>query len=466
MTQISVTAQNEINQVTVTFSPEEAAKIYAMEAAASAAAALASEQAAEMAETNAEMAASASAVSATQSANSASQSANSATASAISANDSANSAADALAAKQAAELAETNAETAASASAASATQSANSASAASASASAASGSASAASVSASAASGSASAAAASATQSANSAAASAASATQSANSATASAASATQAANSAAAITNQIDFTGVQDGDLLLRQTGLFRRINQTSFLRSKVPFEGSPLGFFFQPKSIIAWDNFDRPDENPVTDNSSGQSYTSFRGSSLGRVFSKTFRSSSAFPTESVAAFDAPATQFIGLQWNVRRVTTNSQAGIMLIKDDNNFIFFGRPMLAGGIFGGLIPNSDNYVLYAVIAGVATLLGTITNVSVFGGGSSDGFQDNVIRWVIRYGNRGRNSASRILIYLLENPALRIEVDMTTYNTTFTAPADYRRIGIMTPVISAFTSSYCVADLTI
>jgi hypothetical protein len=264
------------------------------------------------------------------------------------------------------------------------------------------------------------------------------------------------------AILDKAEVNVTTAGNILRADGSIFKSEDErVSFARLR-PYERAPLGFFFQPKSIIAWDNFDRPDENPVTVNDSGQAYQQFKGISLGRVGSKVHRNISLI-FESVSMIEVEPTQFIGVQLNVRRATFGDASGLIVAKDDNNFIFFGRSS-ASGVLGGVIPQSGDWVLWVVINDVATSLGQIANTSIFGGGNDNGFEGNVIRWIIRYGNRGRNDASRILVYPLENPSLRIEVDMTTYNSTFQTPDDYKKIGLFNRASTQAISCYCVANL--
>jgi hypothetical protein len=269
MTQVTVTAQNEIVNVQVSVSPEEAAKAFALQAEASA-------QAAEASELDAESAESAAALSESNAAASANAAALSASAAAASASDSEDSA--------------TDSSNSASAAASSALNSANSALASANSANAAAASESAAVLSAQAAAASESAAALSESSAALSAQASAASeldaeiaASAAALSAQAAAASeldaetaATQATAARDEIVNKIDFTGAQEGDLYrVNSLGVAVRINETEFLKSAVPFLKSPLAGLVDLDNVFAWDSFSRPN-GAIGVADSGQSWQS----------------------------------------------------------------------------------------------------------------------------------------------------------------------------------------------
>jgi hypothetical protein len=76
---------------------------------------------------------------------------------------------------------------------------------------------------------------------------------------------------------------GGSNGDILLHNGTLFEPVEHREALRSKVPFEKSPvappIGSW---TSLIFWDNFRRPNENPVITSDSGGTYTNLVGDGI----------------------------------------------------------------------------------------------------------------------------------------------------------------------------------------
>jgi hypothetical protein len=260
--------------------------------------------------------------------------------------------------------------------------------------------------------------------------------------------------------------TTVANGEILKNTGAGLAPISHTTALQNKVPFERSPLGFVFPPKQIIAWDHIDRVNEFPITSpTDSGNPYLPFKTLNSFLVVSKALRGIMN-NTDNDRLINISPTKNIGIHFSTARSTfggTNS--GLMIIRDNDNYFFFGRRLIGGTGYGGQIPSSSDYHLYAVIGGVSTLLGTITQNSIYAGGINDGFNQSRITFEIRYGNRGRNDASRFFIKCIERPSLIIEADVTAYNSVFDTPANYAKIGFYLDA-QGIIYSYCVADLNL
>lgn len=207
----------------------------------------------------------------------------------------------------------------------------------------------------------------------------------------------------------------------------------------------------FFSPKQLIAYDSFDRPNLNPITRAESGQLYAGFKSSDLGKIESKIYLTNSGTNfRESSILLTVPPTKNIGVELSFMRTTAGHTAtGMAFVKDANNYIFFGQFSNATNSLFTELPISPNYQLIAVIAGVATVLGSISQYAVYPNNSGDGFAGTRMTWVIRYTNRGRGDRSTIVVQSLDKPSERIEVEATTpYNLTFASPADYNKIAII------------------
>mgnify|MGYP000279301820 CR=1 FL=1 len=255
--QAEASADNAATSASNAASSASTAAISATNAAASAVDAQTAQSAAETAEANAASSASAASTSETNAANSASAAATSETNAQASANAAASS-------ETAAATSASNASDSADAAATSEANAASSASAASTSETNAAASASAASTSETNAANSASAAATSETNAANSASAASTSETNAANSASAAATSETNAATSASeaeaakdAVEAITDFT---DGNIYRGNGTGISAVNETDFLKSKVPFNSSLVAAGFDIFRSDIWDNVNRP--------------------------------------------------------------------------------------------------------------------------------------------------------------------------------------------------------------
>lgn len=224
----------------------------------------------------------------------------------------------------------------------------------------------------------------------------------------------------------------------------------------------------FFSPKQLIAWDNFDRADVNPIVKAESGHLYAAWKGTNKGMISGKLYQSNSSITyQESAALVTIAPTKNIGIEFSMDRATLgHSATGIAIIKNDLNYFFFGR--ISFSYPGGLFPEisaSHSHQLISVVAGVATVLGTFSRDAIFGGGVSDSYQDTRMSFVVRFLNRGRSAASGILVQSLDKPTERIEVVTTTLNSVFASPTDYNKIAIIGSN-AARIHHYNIADLNL
>jgi hypothetical protein len=240
-------------------------------------------------------------------------------------------------------------------------------------------------------------------------------------------------------------------------------------FLRNVNAYERAPDSKFFDNKQLIAWDNFNRPNVNPILQSDSGHTYSIWKGNTIGQIFYNNYFGNNGF-IESTALITINATKNLGVEFSFLRNTSGAQiSAFAIVKDLNNYIAFGRfakssSLGAGNLFTEIPSNSD-YSLFAVINGVATLLGSISQQTMYSGsGNADSFFGSRLNFVIKYGNRGRNDNSSLVVQSLDNPALRIDVNVTNLNTTFVNPSDYNRIAIIANLSQIM--SYKVANLNL
>lgn len=222
--------------------------------------------------------------------------------------------------------------------------------------------------------------------------------------------------------------------------------------LKAREPFRSAPINTYFQLKDIIAWDNADKnlPDTTVLTNLDSGQAWLPFLGPgviSYSTSKNGAFRGDGATTLQIWSSVLSWGLGSVGIEWSVRRTTMSMSTGLILAaKDTSNFIIFERNMPTGVYTGGLA-SVLNWRLRSVVAGVGTVLGTIDNSLIYGGGNDDAMDSTSIKWIVKYGYRGRNSASRILIYLESNPSVRLEVDVTSLNSTYVTSSDIAFVGL-------------------
>jgi hypothetical protein len=254
-------------------------------------------------------------------------------------------------------------------------------------------------------------------------------------------------------------------GNILRADGTLFKSISEVEFLRNKDAYRRAPDSKFFDNKQLIAWDNFDRPNENSVVQSDSGHAYLPFRSANVGEINNLRYVGNSSSVVERAAIITVNPTKNIGLEFSFARTTfADSSAGIFFVKDNLNYLFFGRILNSSTILSE-IPLSNNYQLIAVISGVATVLGTISLSSIYisGPGIDDSFTNCRMNFVIKYLNRGRNNSSSLLVQSLDAPNAMLQVFVNTYNSVFATPTDYNRIGIIATRSSPILS-YKVANL--
>jgi hypothetical protein len=282
-----------------------------------------------------------------------------------------------------------------------------------------------------------------------------------------SAASAAAAAASSALITNKAEVNITSEGNILRADGTLFKSISEVEFFRNINSYRKAPDSKFFDNKQLIAWDNFDRPNESPVIQSDSGHTYSIFKTNIIGSLVSKSFGGGdSSILTETSAQITITPTKNIGLEFSFSRSTLGgTSTGIAIVKDNLNYFYFGRIANSSNTLFPELGNSVNYRLIVVINGVATVLGEIGQDSLYEFSINDGFFRSRINFVIKYGNRGRNDASVILVQSLDKPSLRIQVAVTNYNSTFVTPADYNRIAVISNTQTVIYA-YKVANLNL
>jgi hypothetical protein len=279
-------------------------------------------------------------------------------------------------------------------------------------------------------------------------------ATANANTATTQANTARDAANVAADnINNRIQLNNRAAGNVLRANGTVFESIPEVEFLRNINAYNRAPDSKFFDNKQLVAWDNFNRVNTNPVVITDSGHPYSLWRGTTHGEVLNKAYTGSGIW-VESSSIFTIPNTKNIGIEFSMMRSTLGAQiTGIAIVKDDNNYIAFGRfsknaVLGAGNVFTEIPSNSD-YSLFVVINGVSTTIGSISQQTMYSSGSNlDSFVGSRLNFIIKYGNRGRNGNSSVVVQSLDNPTLRIDVNITQFNSTFVTPADYSQIALI------------------
>lgn len=221
----------------------------------------------------------------------------------------------------------------------------------------------------------------------------------------------------------------------------------------------------FFSPKQLIAWDNFDRANVNPIVQAESGQLYSAWKGVDIGKIENKVYKTNSSTTLrESSMLLTIPETKNIGIEFGFMRTTLGHTAtGLAIVKDLNNYFFFGQISSAINSLFTELPVTAHYQLIAVIAGVATELGSISLYGVYPSNSGYGFTGTRMTWVARYSNRGRGDRSTFIVQSLDRPSERIEVEVTAYNSTFVTPADYNKIAIITGSNTP-VNSYNIANI--
>lgn len=182
-------------------------------------------------------------------------------------------------------------------------------------------------------------------------------------------------------IVNKIDFTGASEGDIFrVNNLGVAVKINETDFLRSKVPFGKSAiLAYLGGSDKIFAWDNFDRPNGDPIA-SENGLPYVSFGAPTISN---KSLTSLTSGP--SGVQFPYNYRGFTAIINGMLPVTIGNQFpyfGIRIIKDSSNYI------------------DINYVtqflrISKIINGVVTTISNVSDSSPFLGSNGNRFTLNV-----------------------------------------------------------------------
>ena len=153
-----------------------------------------------------------------------------------------------------------------------------------------------------------------------------------------------------------------------MNNLGVAVKINETEFLRSKVPFEKSYLiGSLFDPNSHSISDNFDRPNTDRFN-NPQGFTYEDFIGTSEIRTNSGSRRLYSsgifAFDTVGIFPYTSPSL-FNGFNINVKFRLEGGTVSVFYISDINNYY-------------ELRFNTTNISVFSWINGVSTQLASYT----------------------------------------------------------------------------------------
>jgi hypothetical protein len=260
--------------------------------------------------------------------------------------------------------------------------------------------------------------------------------------------SATDAEAAKNQIVDKAEINITDEGNILRADGTLFKSIPEVEFLRNINAYRKAPDSKFFDNKQLIAWDNFDRPDESPVIESDSVHTYSIFKTNVIGQILDKSFGGGDSNPDlETSALITINPTKNIGLEFSLARTTEGlSFTGIAIVKDNLNYFFFGRANNSNSLFTEL-PAGNNYRLIAVINGVATILAEMS-FGLYPIFNDDGFFQTRLNFVIKYANRGRANTSIITVQSLDVPTSRIQAFATAYNSTFVTPADYNRIVVI------------------
>lgn len=241
-----------------------------------------------------------------------------------------------------------------------------------------------------------------------------------------------------------------QEGDLFrVNDQGIAVPVSDVEIFQRKGAYRFAPLNSYFPTKNIVAWDNADKdlPNRTPLTTLDSGQSWQSFIGDPIAYSTSGNgaFRGTGGIFDEFSSVFSWELSS-AGIEWTMRRTTLGISSGVILIaKDTSNYLIFERRMSSA--FTGGLSEEGGYRLVSVVDGVGTSLGSISRDSIYGGGIDDGMNATNIEWVIKWAFRGRRNASRVLIFLRQNPSVSIEVDITSLNAIYPTSADLAFIGL-------------------
>ena len=121
----------------------------------------------------------------------------------------------------------------------------------------------------------------------------------------------------------------------ILRADGLiYKAVNETTFLQSKVPFERSVS---VDPELLIVWDNFNRPN-GAVGVADSGQTYSFISGSDIS-ILNKTLTSGSS---GGVLKIDLPSFEFYEIQCSLKNREGSPASffhGFIIGKDIDNWV-------------------------------------------------------------------------------------------------------------------------------
>jgi hypothetical protein len=251
----------------------------------------------------------------------------------------------------------------------------------------------------------------------------------------------TNAVNAAATINSQVDFTGAANGDILLHNGTIFEPVEHREALRSKVPFERSPV-VDLQMSRLYAWDNLDRPNVANLTGTltDSGHTYVNILGSDF-NLNNNAIRPLGAVNTDNITAINTGFGS-VAIEGYLGGMSFGNRIGYVIGKDDQNY------------FKAVMSGAD-VTISKVIGGVETV---ILSQFVFDPASS-AFQNIPLKCEFRYYHKQRSDASAI--HFIINGVGRVSgdtqfrgfptfrfFDVTADNATFDTNSDVAFAGII------------------
>jgi hypothetical protein len=202
--------------------------------------------------------------------------------------------------------------------------------------------------------------------------------------------------------------------------------------LQNKDVFARSPAVQGERLNEIFAWDNFTRPDENPITVSDSGHSYVNLVGTGF-RIVDNQIRPS--------------------LNLSITGVSTGFGSVGIYLKRKNDLLSGDQPSLVIG------KNSNNYFsielrgtlatyrILAVIGGVTNVLFTVPLSTLLGVNLHRALSESIFDIEMNYYHKDPVfSESCLCVRSRKIPQLNIDVDVTSYNSTFVNSADVSFAG--------------------
>ncbi|WP_157972228.1 hypothetical protein [Pleomorphovibrio marinus] len=254
--------------------------------------------------------------------------------------------------------------------------------------------------------------------------------------------SASDAETSKNEITEKINFTDAQEGDLFrVNAQGVAVRVNETEFLKSKVPLLKSPLAGMVDLDNLFAWDSFSRGN-GPIGVSDSGQTWQTFLGDGM------IITSNRASPSTDSLNASIINTGFGSLSvrgfCQTRGFNTSQQisCGFIIGKDIDNYYY---------ILFDTATTSYGFSLYRVISGIETLL-LEKNYNESGiSNTARGAAQIGVNGFIKYYRRGEISpGGRSILFVgsSDYPSNNSVVDVENDNSVFVNSSDVAFAGII------------------